>query len=89
MKLICEKTILADAVAVCIHAVSAKSSIAALEGLLITTGQNSVSLCGYNFKTAIQRSFDATIPSNWSRRRRSCNGGASGSSGRAYLRAPS
>lgn len=61
MKLICEKTILADAVAVCIHAVSAKSSIAALEGLLITTGQNSVSLCGYNFKTAIQRSFDATI----------------------------
>lgn len=56
----CEKSILNDAVSVCIHAVASKSSVPALEGLLITAG-STVSVCGYNFKTAIQKSFDADI----------------------------
>lgn len=60
MRFSCEKTLLNDAISVCIHAVSSKSSIAALEGLLITA-QNDVRLCGYNFKTAIQRRFDADV----------------------------
>ena len=60
MRFSCEKDILNDAISVCIHAVASKSSIAALEGLLITA-ESDVSLCGYNFKTAIQKSFQADI----------------------------
>lgn len=60
MRFSCEKEILNDAISVCIHAVASKSSIPALEGLLITA-ENDVSLCGYNFKTAIQKSFQADI----------------------------
>ena len=60
MRFSCEKAILNDAISVCIHAVASKSSIAALEGLLITA-ESTVSMCGYNFKTAIQKSFDADV----------------------------
>ena len=60
MRFSCEKAVLNDAISVCIHAVSPKSSIPALEGLLITAGTD-VSLCGYNFKTAIQKNFDADV----------------------------
>ena len=56
----CEKTVLNDAISVCIHAVASKSSVPALEGILITAKSN-VSMCGYNFKTAIQKNFDADI----------------------------
>lgn len=60
MRFSCEKSILNDAISVCIHAVASKSSIPALEGLLITA-DTAVSMCGYNFKTAIQKNFDADI----------------------------
>ena len=60
MRFSCEKAVLNDAISVCIHAVSPKSSIPALEGLLITAGTD-VSLCGHNFKTAIQKNFDADV----------------------------
>lgn len=60
MRFSCEKSLLNDAISVCIHAVASKSSIPALEGILITAKSN-VSMCGYNFKTAIQKSFDADV----------------------------
>ena len=61
MKFTCEKLLLQDAIASCIHAVSSKSTITALEGLLITAGEQHVTLSAYNFKTAIIKHFDATV----------------------------
>lgn len=60
MKFSCEKAVLADAISVCIHAVSSKSTISVLEGLLITANEN-VTMCGYNFKTGIKKYFSADI----------------------------
>lgn len=60
MKFSCEKSILADAISVCIHAVSTKSTITVLEGLLITADAD-ILLCGYNFKTGIRKRFNADI----------------------------
>lgn len=60
MKFTCEKLLLQDAIASCIHAVSSKSTITALEGLLITAGEH-VTISAYNFKTAIIKNFDATV----------------------------
>ncbi|MBE6988412.1 MAG: DNA polymerase III subunit beta [Ruminococcaceae bacterium] len=61
MKFTCEKLLLQDAIASCIHAVSSKSTITALEGLLISAGEQHVTLSAYNFKTAIIKHFDATV----------------------------
>ena len=36
MKFTCEKAVLNEAISICIHAVATKSTIAVLEGLLIT-----------------------------------------------------
>lgn len=60
MKFTCEKALLLDGISSCIYAVSAKSTITALEGLLITA-QEQVTLAAYNFKTAILKTFDATV----------------------------
>lgn len=60
MKFTCEKFLLQDAISSCIHAVSSKSTITALEGLMITAGEH-VTISAYNFKTAIIKNFDATV----------------------------
>ena len=60
MKFTCEKAILGEAISVCIHAVAAKSTISVLEGLLITANDD-LTLCGYNFKTGIKKTFSADI----------------------------
>lgn len=60
MKFTCEKLLLLDAISSCIHAVSSKSTITALEGLMITAREN-VTISAYNFKTAIIKTFDANV----------------------------
>lgn len=60
MRFTCEQTILSDALGSCIHAVSAKSTITALEGILLNADE-SVTLSAYNFKTAICKTFFASV----------------------------
>lgn len=56
----CEKTLLQAAVGTVSRAVAAKSSIPALEGLLIE-GKDVLTLSGYNMQTGIRTSFDSEI----------------------------
>ena len=58
MKFSCEKALLSAAVSVTSRAVAAKSSIPAMEGILIEAGSQ-LRLTGYNLETGIQ----ATVPS--------------------------
>ena len=60
MKFSCEKALLSAAVAVTSRAVAAKSSIPALEGILIEAG-NQLKLTGYNLETGIQATVPAEI----------------------------
>ena len=48
MKLSCNKQVLVEAVSIIQRAVSTKSSIPALEGILIKTTEQGIELCGYN-----------------------------------------
>ena len=64
MKFTCEKAVLNEAISICIHAVATKSTIAVLEGLLITA-EDELTLCGYNFKTGIKKTFPAEIVRDW------------------------
>ena len=57
MKFSCEKALLSAAVSVASRAVAAKSSIPAMEGILIDAGE-SLRLTGYNLETGIQ----VTVP---------------------------
>ena len=50
----CEKVLLQNAAAVASRAVSPKSSIPALEGLLIQAGEEGVTVSGYNMSTGIR-----------------------------------
>ena len=61
MRFSCEKVLLQSAVNTASRAVSAKSSIPALEGLLIQAG-NSVTISGYNMQTGIRTTFAADVP---------------------------
>ena len=60
MKFSCEKALLSGAVAVTSRAVAAKSSIPAMEGILIEAGE-SLRLTGYNLETGIQATVPAEI----------------------------
>ncbi|MCX7614917.1 MAG: DNA polymerase III subunit beta [Clostridiales bacterium] len=65
MKFFCEKSLLSEAVSICSRAVSSKSTISVLEGLLITADEK-ISVCGYDLKTGIRCSFSANIEKNGS-----------------------
>ena len=56
MKFSCEKALLSAAVSVTSRAVAAKSSIPAMEGILIEAG-DTLRLTGYNWQTGIQASL--------------------------------
>lgn len=56
----CEKNVLQDAVSVCSHAVSSKGTSAVMEGLLIHAAHQ-VTVSGFNYKTSIQKTFDAEV----------------------------
>ena len=60
MKFSCEKALLSAAVSVTSRAVAAKSSIPAMEGILIEAG-DALRLTGYNLETGIQASVPAEI----------------------------
>ena len=60
MKFSCEKALLSSAVAVTSRAVAAKSSIPAMEGILIEAG-DILRLTGYNLETGIQATVPAEI----------------------------
>ena len=60
MKFSCEKTLLSTAVTAASRAVAAKSSIPAMEGILIEAGEQ-LRLTGYNLETGIQVTVPAEI----------------------------
>lgn len=60
MKFSCEKALLSSAVSITSRAVAAKSSIPAMEGILIEAG-DSLRLTGYNLETGIQATVPAEI----------------------------
>ena len=54
MKFSCEKALLQNAISVTSRAVSQKSSIPALEGLLLRAGREGLTVSGYNMQTGIR-----------------------------------
>ena len=60
MKFSCEKALLSAAVSITSRAVAAKSSIPAMEGILIEAGET-LRLTGYNLETGIQASVPAEV----------------------------
>lgn len=61
MKMTCLRQTLVEAVLNVQKAVSTKSCLAALEGILISTKENSLSLCGYDLELGIMTEIPATI----------------------------
>jgi len=60
MKFSCEKALLMSAISTASRAVAPKSSIPALEGILLEAGDN-LRLTGYNLETGIRTALDADI----------------------------
>ncbi|MDE7220704.1 MAG: DNA polymerase III subunit beta [Oscillospiraceae bacterium] len=60
MKFSCEKILLQSAVAIASRTVAAKSTIPALEGILLQA-ENSLTVSGYNMQTGIRTTLDAGI----------------------------
>ena len=60
MKFSCEKAVLNEAISVCIHAVAAKSTIPALEGVLLQAG-NQLTVSGYNMQTGIRTTLETDV----------------------------
>ena len=61
MKFSCKQEDLEDAVLKAQRAVSAKSNIPTLEGILIQTKEDSIELCGYDLEMGIRTAIPATI----------------------------
>lgn len=61
MKFSCEKALLQAAITTASRAVSMKSSIPALEGLLLHTQGDTLTITGYNLETGIRTSVEAEI----------------------------
>lgn len=61
MKFTCERTKLVEALSNVQRAVSTKSNLAALEGILIITQNSNLKLCGYNTEIAIKTTINAQI----------------------------
>lgn len=57
----CPRSVLLSAVTIASRTVANKSTIPALEGLLIETGPDSLTLTGYNLKTGIRTHADAEV----------------------------
>jgi len=59
MKFSCELSVLSQAVSKVMLAVSSKSSLAALEGILLSAAENNVSLVGYNLEMGVTTEIQA------------------------------
>ncbi len=66
MKFSCAKNELAEAIAVCSHAVSLKSTDQILGGLLFNASEENVTITGYNLKIGITKVIPATVVSQGS-----------------------
>lgn len=61
MKFSCEKALLINAISLASRTVAVKSSIPALEGLLLDCTENSLRITGYDLKTGIRSSIPAEV----------------------------
>ncbi len=61
MKFICDKKSLSDAVSIVQRAVSVKSTLPALEGILVKTAENSLTLLAYDLEIGITTTLPAEI----------------------------
>lgn len=61
MRIKCEKTILCDAASVVSRAVSSRSPLPTLEGILIRTADNAIELFGYDLDIGISTKMDAQV----------------------------
>ncbi len=61
MKIICDKYLLSDAIAGVSKAVSSKSAIPVLEGILIKATTSEITLTGYDLEMAITTSIEASV----------------------------
>ncbi|MBQ7623851.1 MAG: DNA polymerase III subunit beta, partial [Clostridia bacterium] len=61
MKFTCAKSELSEAIAVCSHAVSLKSTDQILGGILFSAAGETVTLTGYNLKIGITKTIPATV----------------------------
>jgi len=61
MKFSCEKALLKNAITVTSRAVAQKSSIPALEGLLLRAGEEGLTVSGYNMQTGIRTRLSANV----------------------------
>ena len=76
MKFSCEKLLLQNAVNTASRAVAAKSSIPALEGLLLTCGGESMTVSGYNMQPGIRTKYAAEAAASGALEEAWCNGTA-------------
>lgn len=61
MKISCEKHILQDAISIASRAVSPRSALPVLEGILLEANDLGLKLTGYDLKKAVYTSIDATV----------------------------
>lgn len=61
MNFSCEKALLQSAINTAGRTVAAKSSIAALEGVLLEAGEGKLTLTGYNLETGIETTIEAQV----------------------------
>ena len=61
MKFSCEKALLQSAISTAARAVSPKSSIPALEGILLEANEDGLRLTGYNLDTGIRTTVPAEV----------------------------
>lgn len=61
MKITCDRTSIVEAVSNVQRAVSTKSCLTALEGILLKTLDDKIELCGYDLEIGITTTIDATI----------------------------
>lgn len=61
MKILCNSKKLVEAVSNVQRAVSSKSTLTALEGILLKTLENKISLCGYNLEIGITTEIEANV----------------------------
>ena len=61
MKIVCQKALLVEAVSNVSRAVSSKSPIPALEGILIRAGENEITLVGYDLEIGIITKMEADV----------------------------
>ena len=64
MKFSVEKALLQNAISMASRAVAAKSSIAALEGLLLSCANGTLTVSGYNMQTGIRTHVEADVTEN-------------------------